>query len=187
MSLIPPFIFACTVNIDAFLVGLSYGFRQLRITIYQNLLISLISLAGTMLSIISGSAMLLFLPPRFANWLGSGLLAAFGCFYLGRYLLCQFHLLPPAAADAPQLPLSLRTTLLLGFSLSCNNIGIGISASLGGISLIATAAITFFTSVLFLSVGNRLGRSSLLQLSESSADLVSGIMLVLLGVYNCVF
>lgn len=187
MSLIPPFIFACTVNIDAFLVGLSYGFRSLRITIYQNLLISLISLAGTMLSILSGSAVLLFLPPHSACLLGSGLLAGFGCFYLGKYLLCQLHILLPAAADAPRLPLSLRTTLLLGLSLSCNNIGIGVSASLGGISLAATAFITFVTSVLFLSAGNALGHSSLLPLSESTADLLSGIMLILLGLYNAIF
>ena len=42
MSLIPPFIFACSVNIDAFLVGMSYGLRRLRITPLQNFFISFI-------------------------------------------------------------------------------------------------------------------------------------------------
>lgn len=186
MSLISPFLFACTVNVDAFLVGMSYGFRNFRITICQNLFISLIAFAGTLLSILSGSALLRLLPPFPAKWLGGGLLLCFGCFYLCRYLLCCLNRLPPPEEASLRLPLSPRATILLGLSLSCNNIGIGISASLGGISFFSTALITFFTSLFFLSAGNHIGRSAFFQLPGSSAELLSGIMLILLGLCSCI-
>lgn len=184
MSFIPPFIFACSVNIDAFLVGMSYGLRKSRITLIQNLFISFIAFAGTMLSILMGSAVLFLLSPLFADWLGSGILICFGVFYLFKCILIRAGILPAPVEAAPRLPLSLRTTVLLGLSLSCNNIGIGIGASLSGISFFSTAVITFFTSVFFLSAGNCLGQSSFFRVSVFCADFLSGLTLILLGFCN---
>ena len=187
MSLIPPFLFACSVNIDAFLVGISYGLRKKRITPIQNLFISLIAFVGTILSILSGSAILFFLPSFATQWLGSGILLCLGCFYLCKSLFSYLGILPIPKEAPLRLPLSLKATVLLGLSLSCNNIGIGIGASLGGISFLSTAVITFFTSVFFLAVGNLLGRSSFFHISGVGADFLSGITLVLLGLYNLIF
>lgn len=186
MSLIPPLIFAFTVNIDAFLVGMTYGLRGARITRWQNLFISLIAFIGTMLSILSGSAISLVLSPCLAGWLGSGILILFGGFYLLKCLFCYLGTLPMPAESQLRLPLSIRATVLLSLSLSFNNVGIGIGASLGGISFFSTAIITFFTSVFFLFIGNLLGRSSFFCLSSICADLLSGILLVLLGLCNCI-
>lgn len=184
MVLIPPFIFACCVNIDAFLVGISYGLQKARITFCQNILISLIAFAGTLLSILSGSAIQILLPPFFTNRLGCLVLFFLGLFYLAKFFLCRLYPSFSNAETKITLPLSLRSTFILALSLSCNNIGIGIGASLDGIPLLPTSVITLFTSILFLSAGNRLGRSSLLSLSPGDEDLLSGIMLLLLGLFH---
>lgn len=186
MSLIPPFIFAFSVNIDAFLVGMSYGLRRQRITPLQNFFISFISFAGTLLSILSGSVILLFLPPLLTGLLGSAILLCLGIYYLVKSLLSYIGRLPLPQEASLRLPLSPKATLLLALSLSCNNIGIGIGASLGGISLFSTGLITFVTSVLFLAGGNLLGRSSFFCISSNGADLISGITLILLGLCNAV-
>lgn len=187
MTFIPPLLFACSVNIDAFLVGMSYGLRKKRITFIQNLFISLIAFIGTLLSILSGSILLFFLPPIPANLFGCGILICFGSFYFLKHLLSIWKILPLPKEPTLRLPLSLKATVLLGISLSCNNIGIGIGASLGGISFLSTAVITFFTSIFFLSAGNRLGESSFFRISETGAELLSGITLILLGLCNLFF
>ena len=186
MSLIPPFIFACTVNIDAFLVGISYGLRNSRITICQNLFISLIAFVGTICSIFFGSAILKILPPLPTKWLGGCILIVWGLFYFFKYLLFHFNILPVPTGAPLRLPLSLRATILLGASLSCNNIGIGIGASIGGISFLPTAIITFFTSVFFLFAGNTLGHSPFFRLPHSLSDLLSAILLIILGLCNSI-
>lgn len=187
MSLIPPFIFAFSVNIDAFLVGMSYGLRRQHITLLQNFFISFISFAGTILSIFSGSVILFFLPPLLTAFLGSGILLCLGIYYLLKSLFSYLGKLPASKESSLRLPLSFKATVLLGLSLSCNNIGIGIGASLGGISFLSTGLITFVTSVLFLAWGNLLGRSSFFCLSETGADLISGLTLLLLGLCNIIF
>lgn len=187
MSLIPPFIFALSANMDAFLVGMSYGLRRQRITLWQNLGISFISFAGTILSILSGSAILCFFPPVLTRWIGSGILLLLGGYYLLKSVLSYLGKLPVPEQTSLRLPLSPKAALLLGISLSCNNIGIGLGASLGGISVLSTAVITFLLSVLFLSAGNLLGRSSFFCLSSSGADLISGITLILLGLCSQIF
>lgn len=187
MFLIPPFIFAFSVNIDAFLVGMSYGLRGQRITPMQNFFISFLSFAGTILSILSGSAVLLFLPPLLTGFLGSGILLCLGIYYLLKSLLAYTGKRPISKEASLRLPLSFKAAILLGLSLSCNNIGIGIGASLGGIPFFSTALITFFTSILFLAGGNLLGRSSFFCLSEIGADLISGTALILLGLCDLIF
>lgn len=78
--------------------------------------------------------------------------------------------------------LSAWETLILSLTLSLNNIGIGLSASMAGLSLLPAAAMTFGCSALFLLCGNRLGRSRFLRLIGNAADPISGLLLIGLGI-----
>lgn len=181
MALVSSLIFACSVNIDAFLVGMSYGIRKIRITVPQNLLISLISFAGTFLSLFLGRQLFFFLPPSLTKHVGSVILSGLGIFYIiksFRNRNSDLH------TESLTVTLPLREILLLGSALSLNNIGIGIGASFSGVLLAPTAAMTFLTAVLFLFAGNHLGSAPLLRLSNRYADLVSGVMLIALAIYS---
>jgi len=181
MYILSSLLFAFSVNIDAFLVGLSYGVRRMHIPLFQNLLISLISFAGTFFSLFLGRQLLPLLPPLLADLAGSGILAGLGLFYIVKSIPARKNEL-----DAQELhvALPLRETLLLGVALSLNNIGIGIGASLSGTTLLPTALATFLLSALLLPAGNYLGGASRFCLSARRADLVSGIMLLVLGGCN---
>ncbi|MCM1193665.1 MAG: manganese efflux pump [Butyrivibrio sp.] len=86
--------------------------------------------------------------------------------------------MPP---KSPRTGLSVWETFVLSLTLSVNNIGIGLSASMAGLQLLPAAAMTFGCSALFLLCGNRLGQSRFLRLIGSAADPISGLLLIGLG------
>jgi putative Mn2+ efflux pump MntP len=66
MHFLSAVLFAVSSNMDNLVLGLSYGIQKKRIGWRANLLVALISLAGTALSMLLGGGLLLFLPPRWA-------------------------------------------------------------------------------------------------------------------------
>lgn len=184
MPFLSSLLFACSVNIDAFLIGMSCGVRKMRIGAFQNLLVSLISFAGTALSLRLGRRFLFFLPDSLAKAVGDVLLCVLGLFYLLKAIGRPRSGTPSKSLTAP---LPLRELLLLGSALSLNNIGIGIGAGCSGILLLPAAAMTLLCAVCFLAAGNRLGYASRLCLSDRHADLISGALLILLSLCGSVW
>lgn len=194
MQFLPSLLFGISASLDALLVSIGYGLRGIRIRTAQNLFISLMSLLGTCLSVCAGSRLPSLLPAAFAEsvppgWIGSVILMLLGVYYITKWLFSGLkscketsgkkNALVKTSAENPCL--SYTETLFLSLSLSANNIGIGISASMAGIRLLPTAVTTFLCSALFLLLGNRLGGSRLLHLTGSAADLISGLLLIGLG------
>lgn len=182
MQIIPSLLFGISASLDALLIGISYGIRSIRIHLWQNLLVSGITLAGTCLSVGFGSWLTPKLPHTFCRYAGSMVLMLLGVWYVVKWLvkkLAHEREITQAARPIPQL--SFPEVLGLGVSLSLNNIGIGLSASIAGLTLFPAAAATLACSLLFLFAGNRLGRSRFLQFLGAAADPVSGTLLILLS------
>lgn len=81
-------------------------------------------------------------------------------------------------------PLTLRELALMGVALSLNNMGIGIGASMTGIPLLSASILTFLCSVCFLFLGNSLGNTKSLGIADQYTDLISGFLLILLGIFQ---
>ena len=81
-------------------------------------------------------------------------------------------------------PLTLRELALMGVALSLNNMGIGIGASMTGIPLLSASILTFLFSVCFLFLGNSLGNTKSLGIADQYTDLISGFLLILLGIFQ---
>lgn len=203
MQLFPSLLFGISASLDSLLVGISYGIRQIRIRLWQNLVISLITLLGTCLSVGLGHRLIPFLPKVISSYAGSLILILLGFYYIAKWMvtLLQNHISrkrtrPPAAdakckmasAPAKESPpcLKLAEVFTLSLTLSINNLSAGLSASLAGLTLIPTAAATFACSVLFLFSGNRLGGNPLLQLAGCAAEPLSGILLIGLGLLQLI-
>lgn len=90
------------------------------------------------------------------------------------------------SAENVQTRLKPAETFFLSMTLSLNNIGIGLSASMAGLPLLPAAVTTFLCSALFLLCGNRLGQSRFLRLIGSAADPISGLLLIGLGMIQLV-
>ncbi len=184
MQIIPSLLFGISASLDALLIGISYGIRSVRIHLWQNLLVSGITLAGTCLSVGFGSWLAPRLPHMVSRYAGSMVLMLLGIWYVVKWMvkmLAHTREMTQAASAGPVPYLSFPEVLGLGVSLSLNNIGIGLSASIAGLALIPAAIATLACSLLFLFAGNRMGRSRLLQFFGAAADPVSGILLILLA------
>lgn len=199
MSFVTPLLFAVSANLDALIIGISYGIRGIKITLRSNLLVSCITLMGTLISLLAGSFLSPLLPIVITVSFGSFLLMIMGFYYIIRYLLSLKTLFQksrstasielvcsakePAALRFPsQETGSLRELLLLGCILSANNCGIALSVSLTGIKLIPVTIVTLLFAVVLLALGNLLGRKCCFKTVKSYTDLINGFLLILLGI-----
>lgn len=189
MQLVPSLLFGVSASLDALLVGVSYGMRGVRIRLWQNFFISLVTLLGTCLSISLGSILVPLVPPLISSCAGSLILLILGIYYIVKWLLAFSQQQEPdklseqkcsalKTAESPCFGLSIVEILFLSLSLSVNNLGIGLSASLTGLTLVPAAIATCLCSVLFLLGGNQLGQSRLLRLIGDLADPISGLLLI---------
>ncbi len=184
MYLISSLMFGVSASLDALLVGISLGLRGVQIRLRENLLISLITLSGTYLSVSLGQQITPLLPSPLGGCAGSLILMLLGIYYIIKWILDLLR--GPQESDLassgkPAGKLSLPQLLALSLTLSVNNIGIGLSASMAGLPLLPASISTFACSLLFLFSGNRLGKSRLLRLAGDMADPLSGALLIALG------
>ena len=70
----------------------------------------------------------------------------------------------------------------VGFGLAFNNIGTGIAASAAGVKILQAAVCTFLFSILFLILGVYLGDRIFGRVLGKYAPLISGILLIALGI-----
>lgn len=196
MQIVPSLLFGISASLDALLVGMTFGIRGSRIRLWQNLLISFITLLGTCLSVGLGARLVTLLPVSLWNLLGSLILILFGIYYITKFMIAaleKYH--EKKQLTATQLSsgqkknssaLTFPEACTLGCALSANNMGIGLSASIAGLTLAPAATVTLFFSLVFLFLGNRLGMRHCLRLSEHLTDLLSGLLLVGLGILELV-
>lgn len=189
MSLLPSLLFGISASLDALLVGTALGLRKVPLPAGHNLLISTVTLIGTVISIGLGNLLLPLFPAGIGIWIGSSVLILFGLYYVGKWLLFKWrcrsshnsNLCQEEEKFTAHRELSLSQILALGCALSMNNIGIGFSASITGLPFLPASVSTFFCSFGFLALGSRLGRSAFLQQIGEYTDPVSGLLLILLG------
>lgn len=196
MHLISSFLFAVSANIDSFIVGMTYGIKKSDITLLKSTIISLVTLTGTVIAILMGSEISRFFPTTTTAVIGSSLLIGLGMYYVLKtcfsLLRQKIHkpqiksnqLISSAASTSKTSLLTIKEGLLLGLTLSVNNFGMGIGASLTGLRLVPTAVASLLVSVVFLYAGNVIGKTKIPALTDRTADLLSGLILVLLGIYE---
>lgn len=188
--LIASLLFGISASLDALLVGISFGLRRVRIRLWENLTISLITLLGTCLSVGLGHRLASLLPEVANAYAGSLILILLGLYYIAKWCaaLRRSSRAAPAALSpdcreqkAENASLRLSQVFVLSLTLSLNNLSAGLSASLAGLALVPAAIATFACSVLFLASGNRLGGCHGLQLAGCVAEPLSGVLLIGLG------
>lgn len=202
MILITTLFFAFSSTLDCFAVGLSYGIKKINIKFSSNLLVALISGIGTALSMCLGKAFILIISPSKANILGCLLLIIFGCYMLKtplKKIICKKKqkkscdyldnyeslLNNPEVIDADESSnIELNEAVYLGIILSINNFALGIGAGIARLSPVFAGILSVVFSIIFLKAGCFAGSKIRTEKLSMYSDLISGIIIILLGVYE---
>lgn len=187
MNFISALLFGISANIDTLTMGFTYGIRKQRIPFFTNILISFITFIGTFFSIGIGIQLTGFLPPKTSHIAGSLLLIILGSYYFLKFII-ETHILKKQSQHIENTTnLSYKTILFLGLTLTVNNAGIGLGASLAGTGLLLTCFFTLILSFSFLFIGNCIGSRIPDGLFHHSADFLSGIIIIVMGIFHCFF
>jgi putative sporulation protein YtaF len=201
-------LLAISCNLDNVGVGLAYGARGIGIPLASNLLIALVTAAGTGLCIVFGQQIFQVLPVGVGVILGAVLLIGMGVWVIRQEFGERGHCAPEASPCIPANELTqkslwrrlllllenpsladqdssghidLKESLLLSMALMLNNIPNGVGAGLLGLSTLLTTMMVGFLSVITFGLGIALSRTMGVLWLGRHAGTISGLMLIMIG------
>lgn len=200
MNFLSVLLFSAAVTCDSLVIGLSYGSRNIKINILNNIIVGIISCLGTMIGMYAGHLFDMFLVESVTKCLGSVLLFFFGLYMFYQALSKQIQAKSDSykiVSDAADLAenfdkdhsksIDLSEAILLGIFLCINNVGLGVGAALAGLDIILTSFTCLILSILFIEIGCRLTYNLLSGKTVIYAEYIASMMIMLLAVYELFF
>lgn len=195
---------AVSSNLDNFGVGVAYGIRRVCISVSSNLLIAVINTTGTFVSMVAGERLYHYMQSDTANYAGSAIFIIAGCLVVindivkkerksvyisGESFVSKMIPVP----DKPWIinmyckgRISLKEGFVLAAALTFSNLATGIGAGLIGLNLSLTILFVFSFSIAAIIIGMKAGQYSASRWLGASSNLVSGLLLIVIGVYEMV-
>lgn len=186
--LLSSILLALVSNIDNFGIGLAYGVVPKRIYIHHNLLIAIVSGAGTFASMSAGEWINNYMSESFANILGSCILIAIGLYNILQTFIKERNRLKEQSLESsdsePQFGTSGREAFALAISLTFNNLGGGLGAGISHLDIPITTLLTMGLSVVAIIAGLQLGKNASKFISKFGLGIASGLLIMVVGVYE---
>lgn len=192
-------LFAISANLDNFTVGIAYGIKKMKIPQSSNLLIAIVSAIGTTMSMSIGVFMAKFIPPNISDMLGALILVALAVWFIIDFIkkkmkktsevyVGNINILDnPCEADKDKSGvIDARESIILALALTINNFGLGIGASITGLSILLTVIFTFVFSILAIRLGTKIGYSCFAKILGEYAPLMSALIILFLGIYEMI-
>ena len=198
MQLLSVFLFSLSANIDSFTVGLAYGMKDIKVDYKSNILIASITSVGTFISMGLGLLTKSFISSEILSVTGCSVLILLGILMIINSFKNKKQnnqeepsytdiLVKPHKADKDKSGyIDMKEAVTLGLALSMNNFGLGIGASATGIDIYLTTVFTFILSILCILGGVEFGKRCLSQKLSKYADLISGVIIIFLGLYELI-
>lgn len=206
-------LLALSSNLDNLVVSISYGTRKINIPFASNLLIAVITGSATLAAMLAGEFISGLMHPWYANYIGAMLIVFSGIrIFINETLkTCEYNSpeekreLIKTSTSKKQLAfcqllkklknqpvnyidsrgtISLKDGFLLGLALTVNNLANGIGAGMTGLSHILTPAFVFAFSLLSIWLGLKIGYSYASRLPGNLAGPASGVLLILIGLFE---
>jgi putative sporulation protein YtaF len=190
-------------NLDNLGIGVSYSLKSTKIPLVSNLLIAVVSMVAAYISITAGTLISQYISLSIANYAGGILLILLGlkciidCIKQEKeksHVFVQSNSnLSKVIREPDRLDLnndkiiSWKESVLLGSALAINCLAIGFGAGITGVSpLYATFSVGLF-SVLTIAFGSSVGSKLSGTRVGKYSNIVSGIILILIGIYEMIF
>jgi len=192
MLFISACLFAISANLDTLVVGLSYGFKKIQISLFQNILIAAIALIFTAISIYLGKTIIFFIPETLPKILGSIILILIGAWPIIKPIIYKEKMVKnadiysnPEKYDKDKSGfLDTRESILLGLALTINNFALGIGIGMVGINILLALILTVLGSLGFIYIGQLAGKKYMPPKLDKYAGTISSIIIILLGIYE---
>lgn len=198
-------------NLDNAGIGISYGVRKIRISLIPNFMIALMGFLLALLGGLFGNLISLWLTPFICQFISMIVLVSIGVYVLGQQYLAnhkpeavfvfnQPHPKKEALEEGPaenvffrilrcpeeadwdnSKSIGLTESIILGIALSLNNLAGGFSAGVTNLNILATALVSGLFSFLFISLCASFGLKFAAGRLGEKATIISGIMLILVG------
>ncbi|MDB9315534.1 manganese efflux pump [Spirulina sp. CS-785/01] len=173
-----------STNLDNLAVGMTYGMRQLTIGWWGNLLIASLSGVSTFFSMSVGDWLEDFLNPNLAQDMGAGIIVLMGLGVLWNAYQEETNETQDFSRPSPKNKLSFTRIVVLGLALTVTNWGTGIGAGIAELNSGLTSSFSFLSSLVTIGGGMLLGKWATRQLTGNWLSWVSGLGLILLGIYE---
>lgn len=204
MNFLSPCLLAISSNLDTLSVATSYGLKKINMTKSSVLLISIITSLGTFFSMYIGEFISRLFNLEIANIFGSVLLVFIGFYFLIEYIKAvkknrgedisyyvensqKYNdvLENPTIVDKDASgEIDIKESLILSFALTINNLSVGIASSITGVSISLSVFFNFIITILSIYLGHYLGNTYLSKLFGKYSNLISGVLLIILGIYE---
>ncbi len=182
-TIIASIILSLSTNIDNLAVGTAYGIKKLNVGLVGNLIIAFLSGISTFASMSLGDVINHFFAPNLAHKLGSGILILIGLVTIGKIVKQQLNQ-ETLSDDVANKNMTWQEATILGLALTITNLGTGIGAGIAQLNLVLTSCLSFVSSLLMIGGGAFLGKAFATYYSGHRLELISGILLVFLGIYE---
>jgi putative sporulation protein YtaF len=205
-DLLPILLLAISSNGDNVAVGVAYGLGRIGVPLSSNLLIAAVTGAGTLASVWLGQAIACTLDARLASVVGGLVIIAIGGWVvvqatrsrlrgqharkvqenrvgaLGRLIQVLNN---PVSADRDfSRRIEVKESWMLAVALSLNNAANGVAAGMLRMNPVFTTLFVMVFSVLTLSAGLAVGYQAGKRWLGSLSGILSGLLLVALGLYE---
>lgn len=181
-------LLAFAASLDCLIIGFNYGVKGVRIGWFSNGFIALVCFAGTFLSMLAGRMLGCVLQSGWAEITGGLLFAILGLWMLWGALKPRPGTARKQYSENPEMVdkdsskvIELRESLLIGLLLCLNNIGIGVGGGMAGIPVLATPALCAVLSFALIGLGCAVGRRIESPRLSRTLELISAILILLLG------
>ncbi len=206
-------LLAFSSNLDNVGVGVSYGIRKINIPFTSNLLIAVVTSIGTLLSVLLGQSIYLFISAEMTGLLGGGIIIA-----AGLWVLFQEKFMHRGQEPQEETPLvvetgspgfsfrqivsildnpiiadkdfsghiDLREAVALSLGLTINNIPNGVGAGMVGCGAILMTGAVFLFSILTIWIGISGGLAGYKWLGRFTG-MIAGLILIGIGLYEIFF
>ncbi len=210
MDWLLPLFIALAANIDNLGVGIAYGSRKIRISLQANLIIAVFSLLSTWLAAAVGSVITNYIRREVASELGAAVIIAVGLWIIIEPAVEAHQRNSPVMSEAPLQSQGTRSyisptelihqpekadvdcskdidwweAVILGIALSVNAVASGLDAGLVALPLVVVPLLVGCFSFLTIAGGIYLGRKCVAERMGHRATMVSGILMLVIGLHQ---
>ena len=194
------FLLCLAPNLDNMVIGLAYGARQINVPFKSNFAIALFSGLAILISSSIGRILTNYIPNYLGNIIGGSIVSIMGIYTIVSYLYSKIKKMhgsifclenikavmeDPSIADKDYSgDISLKESILLGVALAVNCLGTGFGAGMTGVNIfILTAAVILF-SLITITLGVFIGKRYAARFLGSKATIISGLLLLAVGIYQ---